>query len=106
MRNKHSGSHVWICDEYQANDFVENLFFHNSISCNNIQSTYSSLGEKQRTRKRKAVFSFSACVAAVATLDGCVCQAGRPCSLMMAMPAHKPSCIDVCVCVCVIFQDG
>lgn len=44
-----------------------------------------------------AVLSFGACVDAVATLDGCVCQGGRPCSLMMAMPAHKPSPADVCV---------
>lgn len=78
----------------------ENQFFHNSISCYNIQGTDSSLGKKQSTRKRMAVFSFSACVVAVATLDGCVCQVGRPCSLMMAMPAHKPSPADVCVCVC------
>lgn len=78
----------------------EYLLFHNSILCNNIQSTYSALREKQRKRKRKAVFSLSA------TLDGCVCQAGQPCSLMMAMPAHKPSLADMCVCVCVIFQDG
>lgn len=28
-------------------------------------------------------------------LDGCVCQGGRPCSLMSAMPGHKPSSTDV-----------
>lgn len=77
----------------------ENQFFHNSISCNNIQGTDSSLGKRQRKRKRMPVFSFSACVVAVATLDGCVCQGGRPCSLMMAMPAHKPYPADVCVCM-------
>lgn len=52
-----------------------------------------------------AAFGFGACVVAVAVLDGCVCQGGWPCSLMMAMPAHKPSPGDVYVCVCVIFQD-
>lgn len=51
-------------------------------------------------------FSFSACVVAVATLDGCVCQRGQPCSLMMAMPAHKPFPADVCMCVCDFFHDG
>lgn len=51
-------------------------------------------------------FFFSACVVAVATLDGCVCQVGRPCSLMMAMPSHKTSPADVCECECAIFQDG
>lgn len=43
-----------------------------------------------------AEFSFAACVVAVATLDGCVCQRGRPRSLMMAMPAHKTYPADVC----------
>lgn len=95
LREKLSGSHVWICDGYQADGSV--LFFHNSISCYNIQGTDSSFGDKQGKRKRMAGFSFSVCVVAVATLDGCVCQGGRPCSLMMAMPAHKPSPAEVCV---------
>lgn len=87
-----------------------NKFFHDSILCSNIQGSNSCLEKKLRKRKRTAVFSFSACVVAVATLDGCVCQGGRPCSLMMAMPAHKPSPTDVClcvyICVCDFFQDG
>lgn len=41
--------------------------------------------------------AFASCVVAVAPLDGCVCQRGRPCSLMMAMPAYKPSPTDMCV---------
>lgn len=85
--------------------FCENQFFHNSISCYNIQGTDSSLGKEQRKRRRVAVFTFSACVVAVATLDGCVCQGGRPRSLMMAMPAHKPSPADMCVYVCVCVSD-
>lgn len=51
----------------------------------------------ERKRERMAAFSFSGCVVAVAKLDGCVCQRGRPCSLMMAMPSHKPSPADVYV---------
>lgn len=76
----------------------QNHIFHNSTSCSNIQGTDSSFGKKQKE-------GFGACVVAVAVLDGCVCQGGWPCSLMMAMPAHKPSPGDMCVCVCVIFQD-
>lgn len=86
----------------------QNHFFHNSISRSNMQGTDSSFGKKKRRKKKRmAVFSFGARVVAVATLDGCVCQGGWPCSLMTAMPAHKPSPRDVCVCVCMcaIFQD-
>lgn len=43
------------------------------------------------------VFGFSARVVAVATFDGCVCEARQPCSLMMAIPAH----VWVYICVCV-----
>lgn len=86
-----------VMDTRPMTQLCENQFFHNSISCNNIQGTDSSLGKKQRKRERMAAFSFSAYVVAVATLDGCVCQGGRPFSLMMAMPSHKPS-SAVCVC--------
>lgn len=98
----------FVMDTRPMAQLCENQFFHNSISCNNIQGTDSSLGKRQRKGERMAAFSFSACVVAVATLDGCVCQGERPCSLMMAMPSHKPSPADVCVWVCVrvIFQDG
>lgn len=75
--------------------FCENQFFHNSISFYNKQGTELCLEKKQR--KEKTVFSFSARVVAVATFDGCVCQARRPFSLMMAMPAH----VWVYICVCV-----
>lgn len=55
------------------------------------------LERNREKRKRMAAFILGARVVAVATLDGCVCQGGRPCSLMMAMPAHKPSPADVCI---------
>lgn len=77
--------------------FCENQFFHNSISCYNIQGTVSCFEKKQQKKKTMTVFGFSACVVAVATFDGCVCQAIRPCSLMMAMPAY----VWVYICVCV-----
>lgn len=57
---------------------------------------------------RAAALTLSGCVVAVATFDGCVCQRGQPCSLMMAEPAHKtfPQCVCECVCasvcVCVV----
>ena len=80
----------------------ENHFFHNSMSYNNIQGTDSPLEKKQRKRKRMAVFNFGAFVV-VALLDGCVCQGGRPFSLMMAMPAHKTYPADMRVYVYVRF---
>lgn len=91
--------------------FFANQFFHNNIQSRSIQESDSCLEKRLRKRKRMAELSLSACVVAVATLDGCVCQVARPCSLMMAMPAHKPFPTDVCknvccVCVCVIFFSG
>lgn len=64
--------------------------------------------KSREKRKRRVLFSFSASVVAAASLDGCVCQGGRACSLMMAMSTHKRSPADACmhVCVCVILQDG
>lgn len=93
-------------DTRRTAQLYENHFFHNRVSCNNIQGTVSSL-----VREREWQCSVSgACVVAVAALDGCVCQGGRPCSLMMAMPAHKPSpadvCVSTCACVCVCDFSG
>lgn len=90
--------------------FFVNQFFHNSIQSRSIQESDSCLEKRQRKRKRMAELSLSASVVAVATLDGCVCQVGRPCSLMMAMLAHKPfptdSCKNVCVCDFFFRMDG
>lgn len=90
----------------------KNHFYQNSISYINIQESDSSLwrggtekggGERQRSRLVPGV-------EAVAQLDKWVCQRGRPCSLMMAMPAHKPSPTDMCVrgsfYLFIFFQDG
>lgn len=56
------------------------------------------LKKEAEKEEKNGCVQFSSCVV-VATFDGCVCQGGRPCSLMMAMPAHKPSPKDLYVCV-------
>lgn len=45
----------FVMDTRPMAPLCENQFFHNSISCNNIQGTDSSLGEKESSRKRMVV---------------------------------------------------
>lgn len=93
----------WIPEQWLT--LVKIIFSTTALLATTYKELIHLLERNRRKIKRMAAFGFGACVIAVAVLDGCVCQGGWPCSLMMAMPAHKPSPGDVCVCVCVIFQD-